>query len=99
MASKLESSFVLELKDALRSRFPGCVIMKLDPNQLQGVPDLLFLWGKHWAILETKRGAKSSRQPNQEYYVEEFGEMSFSAFVHPLNCQEVLDDMERAFGL
>jgi hypothetical protein len=99
MPSKLESSFALDLKDELRGRFPGCVVIKLDPNQLQGVPDLLVLWGSYWAILETKRGARSSRQVNQEYYVNLFNEMSFSAFIHPLNCQEVLDDMERAFGL
>jgi len=99
MSSKLESSFALDLKDELKRRFPDCVIMKLDPNQIQGIPDLLVLWGKYWAVLETKRGSRSSRQANQEYYVELFDEMSFSAFVHPLNCQDVLDDMERAFGL
>jgi hypothetical protein len=99
MSTKLESSFALDLKDELRCRFPGCIIMKLDPNQLQGVPDLLFLWGRFWAVLETKRGMKSSHQPNQDYYVELFDEMSFSAFVHPLNYRDVLDDMERAFSL
>lgn len=99
MASKLESAFVLDLKDELRRRFPDCVITKLDPNQIQGIPDLLILWGRYWAILETKRGSRSSRQANQDYYVRLFDEMSFSAFIHPLNCQEVLDNMERAFGL
>lgn len=99
MRAKLESEFTLDLKDELRRRFPGCFIYRLDPNQLQGIPDLLVLWGPHWAILETKRGLKSVRQPNQEFYVDRFDEMSFSAFVHPLNYREVLYEMERAFGL
>lgn len=96
---KLESEFSFELKEELKHRFPGCFIIRLDPQQFQGIPDLLILWRNCWAILETKRGLKSVRQPNQEYYVGMFDEMSFSDFVHPLNYREVLDDMERAFGL
>lgn len=99
MVTKLESEFTLDLKDELRRRFTGCFIYKLDPNQVQGIPDLLVLWESHWAILETKRGLRSVRQPNQEYYVEQFDEMSFAAFIHPLNYREVLDEMERVFGL
>lgn len=96
---RLESEFSLELKHELKHRFPNCFIIKLDANQVQGIPDLLFLWRDRWAILETKRGLRSPKQPNQEYYVDKFDEMSFSAFVHPLNYREVLDEMERAFGL
>lgn len=96
---KLESEFTFDLKDELKRRFPGCFIIKLDSNQVQGIPDLLVLWGSRWAVLETKRGLKSVRQPNQEYYVGLFDEMSYSAFVHPLNYREILDDMERTFGL
>ena len=96
---KLESEFVFELKQELKRRFPGCFVVKLDANQVQGIPDLLVLWGSNWAILETKRGTKSVKQPNQEYYVALFDEMSFSEFVHPGNYQEVLDEMERAFSL
>lgn len=94
----LERDFQPELKRAIEARFPGCQIIKQDANQLQGVPDLLVLWGPHWAILETKRSFRSRKEPNQSYYVEKFGKMSFSAFVNPDNYLEVLDDMERAFG-
>lgn len=97
--AKLESQFSLELREELKHRFPGCFIVRLDPQQFQGIPDLLVLWGRFWAILETKRGLKSVRQPNQEFYVDMFDEMSFSAFVHPLNYRDVLDEMERAFSL
>lgn len=96
---KLESEFSLELKEELRHRFPDCFIIRMDPNQVQGIPDLLVLWRDCWALLETKRGLSSPKQPNQEYYVQLFDAMSFSAFVHPLNYREVLDEMERAFGL
>lgn len=99
MRVKLESEFALDLKDELRRRFPDCFIYKLDSGQVQGIPDLLVLWGPHWAVLETKRGLRSIHQPNQEYYVEQFDQMSFAAFVHPLNYREVLDEMERVFGL
>lgn len=96
---KLESEFAMDLKEELRHRFPDCFIIKLDANQIQGIPDLLVLWRDNWAVLETKRGISSKRQPNQEYYVQLFNAMSFSAFIHPLNYLDVLDDMERAFGL
>lgn len=96
---KLETEFSSDFKDELKRRFPGCFIIKLDSNQIQGIPDLLVLWHHRWAILETKRGLKSIRQPNQEYYVSLFDNMSYSAFVHPLNYREILDDMESAFGL
>jgi hypothetical protein len=99
VATKLESEFVLDLKEELTHRFPGCFIYKLDPNQVQGIPDLLVLWRSYWAVLETKRGLRSVRQPNQEYYVDQFNEMSFAAFVHPLNYRDVLDELERVFGL
>jgi len=96
---KLESDFVIILKEELRMRFRDCFIIKLDPNQVQGIPDLLVLWRNNWAILETKRGLRSVHQPNQEYYIDKFDTMSFAAFVNPLNYQDILDDMERAFGL
>lgn len=96
---KLESDFQPLLYDELKRRLPGCFLYKLDPNQVQGIPDTLVLWRTYWAILETKRWSKASRQPNQPYYVEKFDNMSFSAFVEPDNMQEVLDDLQTAFGV
>ena len=91
----LERDFQVELKIQLKNRFPGCLILKQDPNQLQGVPDLLVLYENKWATLETKKGSRSKRQPNQEYYVDQMNAMSFSAFVNPDNINDVLDDLER----
>ncbi len=97
MQSK-EGKFQTALKKELRERFPGCIITKLDPNDIQGVPDLLILWNKHWATLECKRSEKASHRPNQEYYVNQMNNMSYSSFIFPENKERVLDDMEQAFG-
>ena len=97
VARKLESVFQRQLKAKLESLFPGCVILKNDPTYLQGVPDLVILYGNRWAMLEVKRSAKEAAQPNQEYYVERFGEMSFCAFISPDNEEEVLHDLQLAF--
>jgi hypothetical protein len=96
---KKESDFARDvLKPRLESAFPGCVIIKQDPNtSFQGVTDHIVLYEDKWAALETKRGKNSERQPNQEYYVGKFGEMSYAAFVHPDNIEEVMDDLRTAF--
>lgn len=97
MAGK-ESDFVQDvLKPELQERFPGCYILKQDPNMRQGIPDLLVLYEDKWASLETKRARNGRRQPNQEHYVHELDDMSFARFVDPDNYQEVLRDMEQAF--
>jgi hypothetical protein len=81
----------------LRNLFPGCIILKNDPNYLQGFPDLTILFGKHWATLETKKSEDAPRQPNQEYYVELCWDMSYSAFICPENKELVYDELQQAF--
>lgn len=96
---KLENSYKTGLKGRIRQRFPGCVILHNDANYMQGVPDLLVLFGKAWAMLEVKKSSRSARQANQAHWVDVFGKMSFAAFIEPSNEGEVLDAMESAFGL
>ena len=93
----LESEFQTELRNQLKARFPGCLVLKQDPNMRQGIPDLLVLFEDKWASLETKRGFKSEKRPNQEYYVHQFDDMSFARFVNPENMTEVLDDLQSTF--
>lgn len=77
-------------------RFPGCMVMKLDANYIQGIPDLLILFNDRWATLECKRSYKAHKQPNQSYYIEKMNEMSFSRLIFPENKEEVLDDLQQA---
>lgn len=92
----LESAFQGKLIKELKARFPGAMVMKTDPNYIQGLPDLLVLYEGRWAALECKREEKAHRQPNQEYYVDRMNRMSFSRFIFPENKEEVLREMERA---
>ena len=93
----LESKFQSELIKELKQTFPGCVVLKNDANYLQGFPDLLLLYNDRWAALECKQKANSSHQPNQDYYIEKLGSMSYARFIHPGNRKEVLDELQQAF--
>lgn len=95
--TKLERDFQKSLIQDLKKMFAGCIVTKLDSCHIQGIPDLLILWGKHWATLECKKSAKASHQPNQDYYVKRMNDMSFSRFIFPENKEEVLNELERAF--
>jgi hypothetical protein len=92
--SKFQTSFIRKLKEL----FPGCLVIKNDPNYLQGVPDLLLLWRDKWAAFECKARTKARTQPNQEYYVLLMNAMSFAAFVAPETEKVVLDELQAAFG-
>ena len=94
---KLERDFQRSLISEIKERLPGCLVMKTDPNYIQGIPDLLVLFGKRWAMLEVKKSENAPHQPNQDYYVEHLDEMSFSRFINPTNKEEVLNDLEQAF--
>ena len=94
-SSRLESGFQDNLIKDLKSLFPGCMTFKMD--QVQGIPDLLVLYGNKWAALECKKSASAKRQPNQEYYVGLMNQMSFSKFICPENKEEVLHDLQQTF--
>jgi len=91
--------FKATLIKELERLFPGCVIFNQDPLRThQGIPDLLILYMDKWAMLETKAATRSERQPNQEYWVDHYNEMSFAAFVSPENVEDVLDAIQLAFS-
>ena len=93
-----ESQFQKTLKDELHKRFPGCTVLKSDPNNIQGIPDLIVLFGKFWALLEVKRSKTAAKRPNQEYYVNKFGQQGFSSFIYPENKDEVLEALNEYFS-
>ena len=80
-----ENRYQSQLIKKIKDRLPGCIILKNDPNYIQGIPDLTILYKKHWATLECKKNSKSKHRPNQEYYVGEMNKMSFSSFIYPEN--------------
>ena len=92
-----EGKFQSSLKKELKEMFPGCVITKLDPNDIQGIPDLLILWKDRWAVLECKRSQDATHRPNQDYYVSLLNDMSFSSFIFPENKEAVLHELQQTF--
>lgn len=92
-----ESMFQSKLIKKLYAMFPGCMVLKNDPNYIQGIPDLTVLWKNKWALLECKKDDKARKRPNQQFYVDKLNELSFARFICPENEEEVLHDLERAF--
>ena len=99
-----ESDFQKKLKKTIKERFPGSLVFKTDPQQLQGIPDLLILYGNKWAALEVKKNKKEAEKSqndsnrfNQNYRVRQMAAMSFASYIFPENEQEVLHDLERLF--
>lgn len=93
-----ETAFKHDLIKEIKSRFPGAIVTKLDPNHIQGIPDLLVLYKNKWATLECKKSEDAPARPNQPYYVDLMNKMSFSSFIFPENKEEVLNEMEQSFS-
>jgi hypothetical protein len=93
----LESVYQARLIKELRTMFPGCVIVKNDPEYIQGIPDLTLFFGRFWAMLEVKGSETAPERPNQRYYVDMLNEMSFAAFIYPENEEEVLRGLQQAY--
>lgn len=91
-----ENAYQGELIKRIKSRIPGCLVLKNDPNYLQGIPDLLILYKDRWAMLEVKKGEKEKHQPNQDYYINWFGQWVYTSFIFPENEEVVLDELQRA---
>lgn len=93
----LESQYQAQLIKELKQRFPGCIVLKNDPDYLQGFPDLTLLCDGFWAVLEVKRSELALNRPNQEFYVKMTNKMSFAAFIYPENEEEVLRALQFAY--
>lgn len=89
----LENRFKTKLIREIKDMLPGCMVLHLDPNEIQGIPDLLVLYRDKWAVLEGKKTANASHRPNQEYYVRKMDDMSFASFIYPENKDEVLEEL------
>lgn len=93
-----ESEFQHRLIKRLKSVFQDCIVLKNDAGYMQGIPDLILLWKDKWAALEVKRSSSASHQPNQEWWIDRMNSMSFASFVCPENEEEVIHEIQQAFG-
>lgn len=91
-----ESKFQADLIKEIKFILPGCLVLKNDANYMQGIPDLLVLYGDRWAMLEVKDSFFARRQPNQEHYINQLDKMSCAAFICPENKEEVLHEVQSA---
>lgn len=99
--AQLENAYKPELMARIARRFSKYGHVRFqhnDPNApaSQGIPDLTVFIGPTWSLLETKRSAKSKKRPNQDWWIEHYGTMTFTAIIFPENEEEVLDALERS---
>lgn len=94
-----EATYQKDLIKKLKLLFPGCLILKNDPKQIQGIPDLTIFYKDKWAMLEVKATSISKFRPNQHYYLEKLKTMSFAALINPDNEKDILDALQRSFGI
>lgn len=93
-----ENAYQGKLIRKLKRMFPGCVVMKNDPQYIQGMLDLTILYQDRWALLEVKASASAPSRPNQRHYQRVLNDMSFAAFIYPENEREVLAALQEAFA-
>jgi hypothetical protein len=94
----LERDYQAQIIKKIEARLPGCLVLKNDPNYIQGIPDLTVFHMDKWALLEVKPSERSKERPNQRWYIETWAEQGFAAFIYPENEEEVLDALQLALG-
>ena len=98
MARNKEGIFQDKLLKRLEELFPGCIVMKNVSSYILGIPYLTFLYKDRWAVLDCKKRKNEPHRPNQDYYVGLLNSMSYSSFIFPENMEEVLNELQQAFG-
>ena len=100
----LERDFQKDLIKKLKDRYPGCMVLKNDPNYKSGIPDLTILYKDYWAVLEVKKSEKEAlkkqtgTRANQPRYVKRLNEMSFAAYIFPENEEVILHELDKHFA-
>jgi hypothetical protein len=93
-----EAAYQSKLIRKLKRYFPGCLVLKNDPQYQQGILDLTLLVGPMWAMLEVKASGSAPFRPNQEFFIQQLDAMSFAAAIYPENEEEVLGALQQAFA-
>ena len=89
------NGFASHIRQRIECEYEGCLVIHLDPNDVhQGIPDFLILYRNRWAMLEVKKSRTAKRQPNQQYWVDYYDQMSFAAVIYPENEELIFDAME-----
>lgn len=93
----LERDYQVQLIKKIENEvLPGSMVIINDPNYMQGIPDLTVYYGPKWGLLEVKASEKSRERPNQRYYVEKWGQVTFASFIFPENEEEVLLALQKS---
>lgn len=96
----LEKRFQAGVIREIQDRIPDCIVLKNDPNYLQGIPDIQISKGQQVAWLECKKSEKEVHQPNQDFYVNQINNQGgFARFIYPENRGEVLNELYKKFGV
>lgn len=91
-----ESQYQRYLIRKIGEMFPEAIVILTDPSYIQGLPDILILHGKKWAMLEVKTSVGAPVQPNQVYYINMLDQMSFASFISPEVERDVLHELQQA---
>lgn len=98
MGKTPEGKFKAKAKQIISDRYPGCFMHEMKCGD-QGIPDTLVLYDEYWALLEFKESEDAPHRPNQDYYVDMFDRMGFSAFVYPENLDYILRKLDQWFDI
>jgi hypothetical protein len=97
----LESDYQAKIIRTIELCIPGSEVIKQCTDFQSGLPDLLVLYKDRWAMLEVKpKMPRSSKdyEPNQEWYLDHFNDMSFAAMICPENEEEVFDALQHSLA-
>lgn len=92
-----EGMFKTKLVARIERDLPGSMVLHLNPQECQGIPDLLILYKDRWATLEGKESLEAPYRPNQEYYIGMMNDMSYSSMICPEIEEKVLSEMYAFF--
>lgn len=93
----LERDYQRKLIRKIELEFPGAMVLKNDSSYKQGIPDLLVLNGRGWAMLEVKKDQRSPLGPNQNYYLDLLNDMSYASCIYPEIEEVILDELQHTF--
>ncbi len=69
---------------------PGSLVLKNDPNYIQGIPDLMILHGDMWVYSGQRPRAMEFSEPG--YYVNQLTRLGFARFIYPRTSRRVFND-------